>query len=319
MKRGRILSAFVFAGAAICSSPAWGQFADPGGSPSENLRNRGAMRPGIRVREGIAQHTFGPEITQQVRPGPQYGLELQNEFFRNFFASLTALVNLLPQILNPGDGGPSVPGGGGSINDVVMTELSHDGNVAFVELLNRSPIRISLAGFAFSDGRLVSPRLPPFEIERDVTFVVQFGGDRQADEADVLLGFRLQSIPNGELALYDFSGLSAGEMPIEDADRMIDYIQWNDDDQQRDPTLESIASAASLWSTVDAIPASLSNRTFRLTANAEGRQNTTSGDFIVNDFSQNTLGLPESLLSLGGDGSGTGTDGGDGDVRDRLR
>lgn len=277
------------------AAAAQAQYVDPGGSPTENVANRGASRPGLRVQAGIASHRFGPEITQSASPDPEYRVILLEELIRNLFAQLNVLIDFLPDLIGGGTT-PGTPGGGGSagINDIVMTELAHDGNVAYVELLNRSPLRMSLDGWVFSDGDLISPSLPPLEIERNDTLVVQFGGDVQNPDANFIIGFRLQALPAGELALYDFSGVSPGLQPLENSNLMIDYIQWNNEDQERDPDLETIASQANLWTAIDAIPSSLTNTSFRLAAAAESRDGTSSGDFIVVDFSSNTLGVPES-------------------------
>jgi len=305
MWRKACLAAMFVAASWPVGLPASAQVADPGGSPVENLRNRGAHRPGLRVQAGIARHNQGPDISDPGPADPEYRIAALDELLRNLFAQLNVLIDFLPSILDPGTtpGG----GGGGGVNDLVMTELAHNGDVAFVELLNRSPLRLSLEGWVFSDGTTVSPSLPPLQIERDETIVVQLGGDSQSDLADFVMGFRLQNLPAGELALYDFSGVSAGLLPIENANLMIDYIQWNNEDRERDPPLEVVAAQANLWTAIDAIPVALTNQSFRLNATAESRDSTSSSDFTVVDFSANTLGTPESQStpqSVSGDGDG---------------
>lgn len=276
----------------------WAQDALPqaGNSPAENVAQRGAVRPGLRVQQGLARHRTGPEISRQAQPDPEYRINLANELFRNLFAQLSALINLIPDII---DGGTTPPpgGGGGGVNDIVMTEIAQNGTVAFVELLNRSPIRTSLSGFRFSDGTMVSPALPPLEIERNVTLVVQLGGETQNPLADILLGFRVQSVNAGELALYDFTGVTGDVLPIENADFMVDYVQWSDTNLDRDTALEVIASEANLWTTVDFIRSSLQNMTFELNANAEGRQSSSSNDFTLGAFEDNSLGIPGSQMT----------------------
>ncbi len=300
------------AGVLLGTTVADAQFVDPGGSPTENVANRGAARPGLRVQAGIASHRFGPEITQTATPDPEYRVVLLEELLRNLFAQLNVFIELLPGIIDGGGTpGPPGPGGGGGagVNDMVITELAHNGNVAFVELLNRSPLRMSLDGWVFSDGSLVSPSLPSLEIERNTTIVVQLGGDTQSPEADFLMGFRLQNLPAGELALFDFSQVSEGLLPIENPDLMIDYIQWNDEDRERDPPLEQVAARANLWTSIDAIPSSLAATSFRLAASAESRDSTSSGDFIVVDFGDNTLGAPESQQPASGGGGSQSPEG----------
>lgn len=285
---------------------AFAQGADPGASPMENLRARGAHRPGLWVQQGIARHQFGPEVSRSATPDPEYRLAILDELLRNLFAQLNALVRFVPGLLDPGTDTPGIViGGGGGVNDVVITEIAHDGNVAYVELLNRSPLRLPLDGWVLAYGDLISPSLPPLELERNMSLVIQLGGDTQHPLADFVMGFRLQSVDAGELALYDFSHVSAGLLPIENPDLMIDYIQWNNEDRERDPPLESVAAAANLWTSIDAIPVSLANSSFRLDAGAEGGDSTSSRDFTVVDFAGgNTLGTPESQLTPGDLSSG---------------
>ncbi|MEE9296812.1 MAG: hypothetical protein V3W34_17850 [Phycisphaerae bacterium] len=271
------------------------------GSPAENVANRGGRRPGLMVAAGIAQHRFGPEITRPADSDPEDRLaeNLIITFLRNLFATLSGLIPFLPNLL--ADTGTTTPpatgGGGGGLDDIVMTEIAQDGGVVLVELLNRGPIETRIDGWRFADGTNVSPPLPVIELDRNATVVVQLGGETQNPLADLLLGFRVLSVTAGELALYDFSTVSGDSPPIEEARFMIDYLQWNDDDQERDPPLEEVAVRASLWSEIDFIQAPLANITFRLDSGAEGRTTTSSRDFLIRPFADNTLGVPESQLT----------------------
>jgi hypothetical protein len=276
------------------------QFVDPGNSPGENVGSPGARRPGLLVQAGIGRYQEGPEITRPAPMDPEFRLNLLNDLLRNIFAQLNVLIPFLPDFLNPdGDGGGGGGGGGGGtggFDDVVITEIAHDGNVVFVELLNQTGIELRLDGFRFSDGIATTPALPGVELLRNETHVVQLGGDTQSEMADTFLLFRVQSINSGELAIYNFRSITDGAFPLDDPNFMIDYIQWSDDDQDRDPPLESTAVAANLWSSIDFIPMSLANNAFRLNANAETRDNSRSLDFTLVPFADNTLGTPESQL-----------------------
>lgn len=263
-----------------------------GSSPGANLRTFRDRRPGDWVQRGIANHILGPNIVDVGRPDIPVRQLVLVDLFRNLFAQLDALVQFLPRLVAP-TGLPPISGGSiGQIDDIVMTEIAHDGDVVLVELLSRSPIEVRLDGWRFADGTGVSPPLPVIELDRNATIVIQLGGDTQNPLADLLLGFRLQSIPTGELALYDFSRVTDGSLPVDDPNLMIDYIQW--DNEERDPPLEVIAQSANLWSSVDFINAPLTNSSFRLAADAEAQDGTNSRDFIVVPFVENTLGVPES-------------------------
>ena len=297
-----IVAASVFVGSGPRAS---GQFVDQGNSPAENLRQRGARRPGLMVQAGIARHGQGPEISAQAPPDLNYRVTLLSDFFNNFLSQLQTVISLLPAILSagpqvPGVGGPAQ--GGRGINDLVMTEIAHNGNVVFVELLSRAALRISLAGWHFADGNGVSPALPQIVLERNESVVVQLGGETQDPLADIILGFRVQSLSAGELALYDFSQISGGLLPVEDPNLIMDYVQWNSDTQglDRNPPLESVAASSNLWTSVDAIRSSLANTSFRLNSDAEARTSTASRDFTFVSFGENTLGTPESQLASGG-------------------
>lgn len=277
------------------------QLEGAGNSPAENVANRAARSPGRLVQQGIARHQFGPEITRIGTPDIPVRQLVLAELITNLLAQINSFIGLIPTFLadQPATPGPTPGGGGGvavgGVDDVVMTEVAHDGNVVFVELLSRSPIQIRLQGWHFSDGSSVSPSLPVIELDPNASIVVQLGSETQSPLADLLLGFRVLDITSGELALYNFAGVSEGLLPIEDAGFMVDYIQWNNDPTtNRNPPLESVAAAANLWTPVDAIPSSLANMSFRLAADAEGRTTTASRDFIIVEFSQNTLGVPES-------------------------
>lgn len=281
------------------------QFLDSGNSPAENVRNRGSRSPGIMVQAGIANHSNGPEISQQAPPQLNLRENLLVVLIQNLLATLSGLVSLLPTLFVGPNVPPSAGGGGGTtvgLDDVVMTEIAHDGNVAFVELLNRGPIQQRLNGWRFHDGNGLSPALPVVELDRNVSIVVQLGGETQSPAADVLLGWRVQSLAAGELALYNFSQVTGDTFPIDDATLMIDYVQWNNDNVERDPPLEPVAVQASLWSEIDFIQASLSGMTFRLDAGSEARNTTSSRDFMVLPFDQNSLGVPESQLPADGGG-----------------
>jgi hypothetical protein len=286
------------------ASGATAQFLDSGGGPAENNGNRGSRAPGILVREGITNFLQGPEITRPEPVKPNYRLLLTDELLRNVFAQLNVLISLLPTVLQPGNVVPPPGGnigggggnfGGGQIGQLVMTEIAHNGSVAFVELLNLSGVQTRINGFRFADGSSVSPALPQIELDLNDTIVIQLGGETQNSLADVLLGFRVQSVNVGELALYNFQSAPEGELPTEDSSFMIDYIQWNNDPRQ-DPTppLESVASQANLWTSIDFINTSLSGMSFRLNADAERRINTGSRDFDIVPFAENTLRTAES-------------------------
>lgn len=282
----------------FAGTSAFGQFVDDGAGPGQNAGRPGFRSPGILVQNGIVSFNQGPEITQPDENDPDLRLEVINEFFRNIFAQLNVLINLLPTLLNPGTGIPGGGGGGGQVDQIVMTEIAHNGNVVFVELLNLSGIQTRLNGFRFSDGDTVSPPLPQIELDRDDSIVVQLGGETQNSLADFIIGFRVQSLSTGELALYNFDGLDGDAFPIEDSSFITDYIQWNNDPtDDRDPTLEAVATQANLWNSVDTIPSSLSSNTFRLAADAERRDGTRSADITVLPFSDNTLGTPESQFT----------------------
>ncbi len=289
-----------------CSTPgALAQFVDPGNSPGENTSSPGARRPGLLVQAGIVRHQQGPEITDPAIPDPNFRRILLNDLLQNIFAQLNVLIPILPGVLFPqdgaggGDGGAGGGGGnvGGNVNlaldDVVMTEIAHNGNVAFVELLNITGVQISVEGFRFSDGINTSPALPSILMFRDETIVVQLAGETQSEMADIFLQYRLQSVNSGELALYNFRNAADGAFPIDDPNAMLDYVQWNNDIQQQNLPLEATASAANLWSTVDFVQSSLTNMSFRLNADAERRNNTRSQDIVVVPFAENTLGSAE--------------------------
>ncbi|NOS99380.1 MAG: lamin tail domain-containing protein [Phycisphaerales bacterium] len=306
------LAATIIACVVLAASwPGRAQVIDGGNSPHENLQNRGSRSPGLLVRAGIDRHRSGPEITQSD-PDPHYRLVLINELLQNVFAQLAGLV----QIILRGDTDP-IDGGGGGVNDVVITELSSNGDVAFVELFNRGALRIGLDGWVFADADdHVSDPLDFVRLERGETVVIQFGGDSRDDAAQVLSPFRLRSLSAGELALYDFSGLPDGSDPVENldnADLMIDYLQWNDEDQERDPPLEAFAASASLWNRIDEILSPLADATFRLKASAEGRDSTGSDDFLTGPFNADTLGMPESQT---GEVQTPPTDTGDDEITD---
>lgn len=293
-----ILSVLALVGSA---SIATAQFIDPGNGPAENVRQRGARRPGLMVQAGIANHVAGPEITASESPDPNFRVRLLTELLTNVLAQLRLVIGFLPTLL---DGGSGLPGGGsiggGGVDTLIITEIAHNGDVALVELVSRSPLRLSLDGWHFADEGGVSRSLPPIVLERNESVVIQLGIEDQDPLADALLDFRIQSLSAGELALYDFSQSTGGLLPIEDSRLMVDYVQWNSDDRDRDPPLEAIATDANLWSGVDAIRFSLSNMSFRLTASAEGRTSSSSREFIVVPFAENTLGTPESQLTPGG-------------------
>ena len=248
------------------------------------------------VSAGIAEHRFGPDITRPADSDPEDRVveNLIITFLRNLFATLSGLIPFLPTLLP--DSGTSLPPstGGGGLDDIVMTEIAQDGLVVLVELLNRGPIETRIDGWRFADGLNVSPSLPVIELDRNASVVIQLGGETQSSLADLLLGFRILSVNSGELALYDFSSAADGTTPTDDASLMIDYVQWNDDDQERDPPLEAVAVRANLWSEIDFIQAPLANITFRLESDAEGRTTTSSRDFLITLFANNTLGVPES-------------------------
>lgn len=275
------------------------------GSPAENVANRGGRRPGLMVSAGIAEHRFGPEITRPADSDPEDRLveNLIITFLRNLFATLSGLIPFLPTLLSaPGTIPPPSTGGGGGLDDIVMTEIAQDGGVVLVELLNRGPIETRIDGWRLADGLNVSPALPVIELDRNASVVIQLGGETQSALADLLIGFRILSVNSGELALYDFSNVPDGETPTDDANLMIDYVQWNDDDRERDPPLEAVAVSANLWSEIDFIPAQLANTTFRLQSSAEGRTTTSSRDFLIRPFTDNTLGVPESQFVAEDDG-----------------
>ncbi len=267
-----------------------------GGQPGENVGRPGVRAPGLLVESGIVRFNQGFDA-QAAENDPDLRLEIINEFFRNVFAQLNVLIQLLPGLINPDPGNPGDGGGGGLIDQIVMTEVAHDGNVVFVELLNLTGIQTRLNGFRFSDGDAVSPSLPQIELDRDDSIVVQLGGDTQSPIADFIIGFRVQSLQTGELGLYSFRSVTGDTFPIENADFMVDYLQWNNDPMDdRNPPLEAVAAQANLWTTVDTIPTSLTSNSFRLAANAERRQGTRSNDITVVPFAENTLGTPESQL-----------------------
>ena len=274
------------------------QFVDQGNSPAENVRQRGARRPGLMVQAGIADHVVGPEITARQDPDPEYRINLLTELITNVLAQLRLIIGFLPTLLDGGTGTPG-GGGGGGVDTLVITELAHNGDVALVELVSRSPLRLSLDGWHFADEGGVSRSLPPIVLERNQSVVIQLGIEDQDPLADAVMDFRVQSLSAGELALYNFSQSTGGLLPIEDSRLMIDYIQWNSDDRDRDPELEAVATEANLWSGVDAIRSSLANTSFRLSAAAEGRTSSSSREFIVVPFEENTLGTPESQLTTG--------------------
>jgi hypothetical protein len=264
--------------------------------PGANLRSFRSRRPGLWVLRGISNHIEGPNITAIGPPDIPLKQLLLVELFNNLFAQLDGLIQFLPRLLDPTPGQPD-PGGGGSVgrtDDIVMTEVAHNGDVVLVELLSRSPIEVRLDGWRFADGIGVSPPLPVIELDRNASIVVQLGGETQSPLADFLIGFRLQSITAGELALYDFSRITDGSLPVDDPDLMKDYIQW--DNEERDPPLEVIAQAANLWTSIEFINASLASSSFRLAADAEAQDGTSARDFIVVPFAENTLGVPESQL-----------------------
>ncbi len=274
---------------------------DPGNSPAENVRSRGARRPGLMVQAGIARRQNGPDVTLTEPPRPEYRLTFVNELLRNLFSQLNVLIGLLPNILNQSTPAPGFIGGGGTggvvgasgVSDVVMTEVAHNGNVVFVELLNLGPLRVRFDGWVFASEDSVSRSLPPLSLELNESLVIQLGGERQNSVADALIDFRIQSVTAGELAIYDFSGVADGLIPIEDSNLMVDYIQWNDDPlRQRDPPLEPIAVSANLWNAIDAVPSSLANMTFMLDSGARRRDSTSSNDITIAPFDSNTLGTP---------------------------
>ncbi|MCH7526413.1 MAG: hypothetical protein IID39_03155 [Planctomycetes bacterium] len=265
-----------------------------GSSPGANLRSFRDRQPGDWVQRGIANHILGPNIVEVGRPDIPVRQLILVDLFRNLFAQLGALTQFIPALFQPGEQVPLDASGGG-VNNIVMTEIAHDGNVVFVELLSRSPIQFRLDGWRFADGIGVSPPLPVIELDRNAVLVVQLGGETQSPSADLLLGFRVQSIATGELALYDFSTVTDGSLPIDDPAFMMDYIQW--DNRQRDLPLEVVAQSANLWTSIDFVNASLANSSFRLAAAAEGRERTSSRDILVVSFAENTLGIPESQSS----------------------
>ncbi len=295
------------------------QFVDQGNSPAENVRNRGARAPGLMVRAGIARHLQGPEITAQ-EDDPRLRENLLIELIEGFFNLLAGLVLSLPSLLSADTatdtaGGTVITGG---VTNIVISELAHDGSLVFVELFNRSPFEIRLDGWRFHDGNNISPPLE-LKMDPDETKVFQFGGEDQRPFANFIIGFRdFVSGSNGELALYDFSGVtdeSQFDQASADADLMIDYLQWNDDNRDRDQALEGIAADAGLWSAFDSIRAPLTATTFRLEAGAEGTKTNTRSHYQVGAFDSNhTLGFPESLAPAapaGGTESGeSSSDGG---------
>ena len=299
MRRMFVLSILSLSALLGSASIATGQFIAGGNGPGANVRERQNRQPGMMVRAGIARHVLGPDITARESPDPEYRLTLLNELISNVLAQLNLLIGFLPTLLDGGSGLPG-GGGGGGVNTLVITEIAHNGTVVFVELLSRAPLRFSLSGWHFAEESGVSPSLPPIVLERNESVVIQLGGEVQDPLADAILGFRVQSLSAGELALYDFSESTGGLLPIEDSRLMVDYVQWNSDDRDRDPPLEEFATEANLWSGVDAIRFSLSNMSFRLTAGAEGRSSSSSREFIVVPFGENTLGTPESQSTPGG-------------------
>lgn len=275
------------------------QIIDPGNNPHENVANRGIRAPGAVVRAGIASAINGPEITQPAPPEIRLRENLLVDLIQNLLATLAGIVPLIP---SDGDGNPPPNDGGsgsGDVRNIVMTEIANDGNVTFVELLNRGPIQVRLTGLRFSDGMQVSPSLPVVELDRNATLVVQLGGETQRDFADLLLGFRIQSLSAGELALYDFSRDLTEPFMVEDSTLMIDYLEWSNATLEPDPPLESVAVSANLWNGIDFVPTTLSNMSFRLAADAESRRSTGSRDYMVVAFDENTLGTPESQLTTG--------------------
>ncbi len=279
------------------------QFVDQGNSPAENVTTRGARAPGALVRAGIALHTSGPEISNQAEPDLNLRQNILIDLIQNLFATLSGLVFFLPTLFQPGADPPAVGGGGGGgsgigLDDIVMTEVAHDGNVVFVELLNRGPIEQRIEGWRFHDGINLSPALPVIELDRNATIVVQLGSETQSPVADILLGFRVQSVVSGELALYNFSSVTGDTFPIDDSGFLIDYVQWDDDNEERDPPLESVAVQASLWGEIDFIQSTLSTTSFRLEADAESRNTSSARDFLVVPFAENSLGLPESQFTF---------------------
>ena len=301
MRRLIVLSILSVSALLGSSSITTAQFVDQGNGPAANVRQRGARRPGLMVQAGIANYLARPVPTARESPDLNYRVNLLTELITNVLAQLRLVIGFLPTFL---DGGSGLPGGGsfggGGVDTLVITEIGHNGSVVFVELLSRAPLRFSLSGWHFADESGVSPSLPPIVLERNESVVIQLGGEVQDPLADTILGFRVQSLSAGELALYDFSQSTGGLLPIENSRLMVDYVQWNNDDRDRDPPLEDIAVDANLWSGVDAIRSSLSNMSFRLTAGAEGRTSSSSREFIVVSFGENTLGTPESQLTPGG-------------------
>ncbi len=282
----------------VAATGASAQFVDDGAGPGQNAGRPGFRSPGILVQNGIVAFNQGSDITEPEENDPDLRLEIINEFFRNIFAQLNILINLLPNLINPDPTAPIGGGGGGGIDQIVMTEVAHNGTVVFVELLNLSGVETRLNGFRFSDGDAVSPPLPQIELDRDDSIVVQLGGETQSTFADFIVGFRVQSLATGELALYNFDGVEGGTFPIDDDNFIIDYIQWNNDPtDDRDPPLEAVATQANLWISVDTIPSSLTSSSFRLAGDAERRDGTRSGDITIVPFAENTLGTPESQLS----------------------
>ncbi len=304
------------------SPTAMAQFVDQGNAPAENVRNRGARSPGQMVRAGIAAHAQGSEITDTEPPDVRLQQTILVTLFENLLALLAGLVSFLPTALAPdptppasGDGGTGGGTGGiGSVssvgdsidNSIVMTEVAHNGSAVLVELLNRGPILLQLGGLRFHDGVNLSGPLSEILLDRNETKVIQLGGDARSTLADeTLTFFRVQSVFNGELALFDFSQTSGDSLPIDDPDLMIDYVQWSTATQESDPPLEDTAVRAGLWNEILFVPSTLANMSFRLEASAESRRTTNATDIIVGPFADHTLGFPESQNNAAASGAPT--------------